>query len=209
MIQPCRLTDKPSDPCRPLTPMVCLHNSTLLFGRRGSQGLELSMKAVHSTAKPLGSRCRPKHTWRKGRCVECGLWRLGTPQRVEFNFWRKVKKTKTCWLWQGCQNNKKRGSFLYQGHVIGAHKVSWLLLRGPVPDDLELDHLCRVPLCVKPDHLEPVEHKENLRRSPFHQYCRRGHLLEGNRFVSGNSSRCGICYRSRLAEARLRRKAMV
>ena len=166
------------------------------------------MKAIRSTVKPIGRCCRPKHVWRKGRCVECGLWRLGTPQRVEFNFWRKVKKTKTHWLWQGCQNNKRRGSFSYYGHVIGAHKVAWLMLRGPVPGGLELDHLCRTPLCVNPDHLEPVTHKVNLQRSPFKTHCKRGHLLEGNRIVFSKTSGCWICYHSRLAKARLRRIAV-
>jgi hypothetical protein len=35
---------------------------------------------------------------------------------------------------------------------------------GSIPENLELDHLCRNPACVRPDHLEPVTHLENLRR---------------------------------------------
>jgi len=42
--------------------------------------------------------------------------------------------------------------------------------KGPVPDGLELDHLCRVRSCCNPDHLEPVTHKENIRRG----FLRRG-----------------------------------
>lgn len=46
-----------------------------------------------------------------------------------------------------------------------AHKVQWETVHGPVPDGLELDHLCRQRDCVNPAHLEPVTHAENMRRS--------------------------------------------
>jgi hypothetical protein len=46
-----------------------------------------------------------------------------------------------------------------------AHDFFYRLLVGPVPAGLELDHLCRVKLCVNPIHLEPVTHLENMRRA--------------------------------------------
>lgn len=48
---------------------------------------------------------------------------------------------------------------------------------GPITDGLELDHLCNVPSCVNPDHLEPVTHAENMRCIRGRQMaCRRaGH----------------------------------
>lgn len=46
-----------------------------------------------------------------------------------------------------------------------AHRVYWERENGPVPSGLELDHLCRNPTCVRPDHLEAVTHAENIRRS--------------------------------------------
>jgi hypothetical protein len=46
-----------------------------------------------------------------------------------------------------------------------AHIVYWEGEHGPVPEGLELDHLCRNPPCVNPAHLEPVTHQQNMQRS--------------------------------------------
>lgn len=48
---------------------------------------------------------------------------------------------------------------------IGAHRHSYQSLVGSIPDGLHLDHLCRVPACVNPEHLEPVTLAENNRRA--------------------------------------------
>jgi HNH endonuclease len=45
-----------------------------------------------------------------------------------------------------------------------AHRLAYTLAHGSVPEGLELDHLCRVPRCINPDHLEPVTPSENQRR---------------------------------------------
>ncbi len=46
-----------------------------------------------------------------------------------------------------------------------AHRVVYELLIGLIPENMELDHLCRNTWCVNPDHLEPVTHSENIRRA--------------------------------------------
>jgi hypothetical protein len=81
-------------------------------------------------------------------------------------FWPKVNKNGEggCWLWTGCQNGTGYGRF----DKSVAHRFSYQLLVGPVPDGLDLDHLCRVRHCVNPDHLEPVTRSENLRRGILH-----------------------------------------
>ena len=48
--------------------------------------------------------------------------------------------------------------------MVLAHRVYYERHVGPVPEGLELDHLCRNPGCVNPEHLEPVTHAENIRR---------------------------------------------
>lgn len=50
------------------------------------------------------------------------------------------------------------------GRTFCAHRLLYELLVEPVPDDLQMDHLCRTPTCVNPSHLEPVTPRENVRR---------------------------------------------
>jgi hypothetical protein len=75
--------------------------------------------------------------------------------------------TTPCWIWQLALS--KAGYGVYgggSGDERGlAHRWYWAERNGPVPDGLELDHLCRVRACVNPDHLEPVTHRENCRRA--------------------------------------------
>ena len=70
-------------------------------------------------------------------------------------FWAKVQKTETCWLWTGGLNGPGRyGIFaLSHGHQVYAHRFSWELHYGPIPDGLDCCHHCDNPPCVRPDHL--------------------------------------------------------
>ena len=84
-------------------------------------------------------------------------------------FWPKVEFTGFCWNWTAGTSAKGYGCFRLGGHDgkrTSAHRVAYELLVGPIPDGLELDHLCRNRRCVNPDHLEPVTGDENKRRSP-------------------------------------------
>lgn len=73
-----------------------------------------------------------------------------------------------CWLWQkshypngyGYRRRTDNGITITQA----AHRWVYEQHHGEIPDGLELDHLCRTPACVNPDHLEPVTHTENVRR---------------------------------------------
>lgn len=67
-----------------------------------------------------------------------------------------------CWEWVGDRTDEG------YGRCAGApaHRVAWLMFRGPIPDGLALDHLCRNVSCVNPDHLEPVTTAENNARKP-------------------------------------------
>lgn len=72
----------------------------------------------------------------------------------EMRFWGRVKKTPTCWLWQGAKNTTGYGMTSWDGKKnVVAHRLSWELLRGPIPKGLFALHKCDTPACVNPDHL--------------------------------------------------------
>lgn len=71
-----------------------------------------------------------------------------------------------CWVYQGTKVSKGYGWVRVGGDNRYAHVLEWEKVNGPVPDGLELDHLCRNPPCCNPAHLEAVTHAENMRRSP-------------------------------------------
>lgn len=88
-------------------------------------------------------------------------------------FWALVERGTDCWLWQGSRDpDEQYGRFTGEG----AHRIAYRLTKGRIPDGFEVDHLCFVPLCVNPDHLEAVTREENQRRRRAHTTaCRRGH----------------------------------
>lgn len=80
-------------------------------------------------------------------------------------FWPNVRVDDSgCWLWAPAAPNGTYGRFRALGRRVGAHRVAYTALKGPIPDGLELDHLCRRPPCVNPAHLEPTTHRENVLR---------------------------------------------
>lgn len=78
-----------------------------------------------------------------------------------------------CWEWQGARDAFGYGRMTYQGRNQRVHRLVWIHLVGPVADGMELDHLCRNKSCANPDHLEPVTHAENMRRSTATQAMHR------------------------------------
>ena len=68
---------------------------------------------------------------------------------VEERFWSKVEKTSTCWLWKGCAP-----TIVVKGKRIYAHKLSYSMHFGPIPEGQRVRRVCRDRRCVRPDHLE-------------------------------------------------------
>lgn len=79
-------------------------------------------------------------------------------------FEAKVNRSGECWLWLGYINDKGYGSFSVEGKPKRAHRVSYELFVGEIPEGLELDHLCHTNACVNPKHLEAVTHQVNMSR---------------------------------------------
>lgn len=116
-------------------------------------------------------------------------------------FFAKVEITNSCWLWKAGTARLGYGSFWYGRHRP-AHAVLYEILVCPIPKELECDHLCRVPACVNPDHIELVSHRENLLRGKgfipqkaAQTHCVHGHIFsEENTYLRPNGTRfCRAC----------------
>ena len=67
-----------------------------------------------------------------------------------------------CILWTGSRNGaKKYGMVWYQGRMQQAHRVSWELSNGPIPEGLLIDHMCHTTLCVNANHLRTATYTQN------------------------------------------------
>ena len=131
------------------------------------------------------------------------LW-SGRPSIAE-RFKAKVAHADNgCWIWLA-GNDGKYGVFYTGGTPknVKAHRFSYELHIGPIPQGLDLDHLCRTKLCVNPAHLEPVTRSENLRRAvPFNSYPKKSHCPQGHPYSGDNlivaatgESLCRACRR--------------
>lgn len=141
-------------------------------------------------------------------------------------FWLKVNKAgpvppshpemSNCWIWEGAKNHRNYGTFSLGYHQDGkqrnlkAHQVAFFIVNGYWPQG-EIDHLCHVTLCVRPDHLLDVTHQENIDARRVAGLCHKGHRMEGdNRMPAGVFSgrarfRCRICYEAKRSADRIAR----
>lgn len=98
-----------------------------------------------------------------------------------------VDPSSGCWNWLQYRSPQGYGRFTFGGKILVAHRWSYERFVGPIPDGLQLDHLCRNTSCVNPDHLEPVTNAENQRRAAE----ARTHCKHGHEFTPENTSRSG------------------
>ncbi len=97
-----------------------------------------------------------------------------------------VKAPSGCWLWQACKDSDGYGYLQVAGKSLGAHRVSWKLINGSVPEGLYVLHSCDTPSCVNPDHLFVGTNTDNMRDKvkkgrDFNlnkQMCIRGHAFD-------------------------------
>jgi HNH endonuclease len=134
---------------------------------------------------------------------------------AEETFWSAVRKTDSCWLWEGFVTKRGRGMFSYQpaiAHML-AHRYSFEQANGKIPDGLEIHHKCGTGLCVRPDHLELAERDNHPDSERNKTHCPYGHPYSdlNTRYIyhpaTGNTSRaCRICLLERAKDNYQKRK---
>lgn len=124
-----------------------------------------------------------------------------------------------CWIWTGCISEKGYGHVRgLDGRVTRAHRLVFLLTKGPIPPNCEPDHVCRVRACVNPNHLQLVTHQENTLRSlgptainAQKTCCHNGHPFDRVwKRKDGRTERgCSICEKKRLLKYRSPRNPQI
>jgi hypothetical protein len=148
-------------------------------------------------------------------------WRNATviaSRKDEDEFFRRVDRSQGddgCWNWTRSLSQYGYARWNRKGHQVQAHRWAYEHFVGPIPEGLQLDHLCRNTKCVNPRHLEPVTNRENSLRgiSPAAQnakktHCHQGHPFAGdNLYISPKGKRgCRICNAAKQAKLREARR---
>ena len=91
-----------------------------------------------------------------------------SPENQEQRFWSKVNKTESCWLWTASTDDCGYGILT---RTLGnenervsykAHRLSYEMHKGEIPEGSYVCHTCDVPSCVNPDHLWLGSQKDNM-----------------------------------------------
>jgi hypothetical protein len=130
-----------------------------------------------------------------------GSW-AGLPQILEDKI--LPEPNSGCWIWMGSIYGTGYGCITANKKYFLVHRVVYKCLRGTIPSNLQIDHLCRNRICCNPDHLEPVTSKVNalrgnsiLAKNARKIFCKYGHkLTEENTYEyrrNKGSRACIIC----------------
>jgi len=132
-------------------------------------------------------------------------------------FWARVNKTDSCWLWMGAKTGAGYASIWWRGERWRGHRLAWVLSGKVDPGKHYLCHKCDVPHCVNPAHLFMGTQSDNmqdcLRKGRFavNQYARQTHCNHGHPFDQKNTrwyEGYRYCRACAARQGRERRKAL-
>jgi hypothetical protein len=109
-------------------------------------------------------------------------------------FWAKVKKTESCWLWEGGMRPGGYGTFMLKYKQTLAHRYAYESLVGPLAEGTRLTHSCGVRHCVNPKHLTPCVKKVRIRVAGTHADPRMGEGHKNAKLRDGDATAMKVAY---------------
>lgn len=88
---------------------------------------------------------------------------MASRRDIAARFWEKVDTSGDCWIWTGSKNPNGYGQLTIDNRCTTAHRVSWAIHNGGIPDGLHVLHHCDNPACIRPEHLFLGTHTDNMR----------------------------------------------
>jgi len=129
---------------------------------------------------------------------------MPTKPKIEYRLRRTMDMPNGCRFWVGTILSNGYGQLQVDGQRFLAHRYAYEQLVGPIPEGLQIHHICNQRACVKIEHLEPVTAKENQRRIKRTPLCPKGHN-NWVRWKSQEGRKCRTCNKSNAKKWRARK----